>query len=84
MIPLQILSKSDKTAYEYRYKIGTSLESKEIMRNIIWQGRRVKKETKLHILQNYKITNSIIYIDENCQAIIFLINLGLELYRDMK
>lgn len=41
MIHLQILSKSYKTAYEYRYKIGTSLESKEIMRNIIWQGRRV-------------------------------------------
>ena len=35
MIHLQILSKSYKTAYEYRYKIGTSLEPKEIMRNII-------------------------------------------------
>ena len=28
MIPLQILSKSYKIAYEYRYKIGMSLESK--------------------------------------------------------
>ena len=27
---------------------------------------------------------SIIYIDENCQTIIFFINLGLELDRDMK
>ena len=35
MILLQILSKSYKIAYEYRYEIGTSLESKEIMSNII-------------------------------------------------
>ena len=41
MISLQILSKSHKIAYEYCYKHGTSLESKEIMRNIIWQGRSV-------------------------------------------
>ena len=28
MIPLQVLTKSYKIAYEYRYKIGMSLESK--------------------------------------------------------
>ena len=36
MILLQVLPKSYKIASEYRYKIGTSLESKTD-----WQGRRV-------------------------------------------
>ena len=43
-----------------------------------------KKRMTPHSVFSPDFRYSIVYIDENCQAIIFFINLGLDLGRDMK